>query len=260
MPSLDLFSLNGRNVLITGAGGAIGSILARAMSEAGATVGLQDLDSEMIRESKRAIEASGGKAFIFAADLTDVNLCSELVSNVVSMMGSIDILVNCAGINRRKPISDVTVEDFNSIVAVNMRAIYFLSQAAYPFMKAQAYGTIVNVGSLTARYSFMSGSVYAATKAATSSITRSCALEWAKDGIRVNCIEPGYVKTNFTRPVWDNPKRNEWFNNLIPMGRLALPEELIGPVIFLASEASSYMTGQSILIDGGLLSGADPNH
>ena len=257
MAGLELFSLKGKNVLISGAGGAIGSVLAQHLAQAGATVGLQDLITEKMYESKKIIEAAGGSAYLFTADLTDTNACAQLANEAALAMGSIDILVNCAGINRRKPIIEVTPDDFDAIVAVNMRAVYFLSQAVYPFMKAKGSGTIVNVSSITARYSFNTVSVYAATKAAVSSMTRSFAREWIADGIRVNCIEPGYVKTEFTRPLWSDPKRNEWFNRFTPIGRLAFPEELVGAVIYLASDASSYVTGQSILIDGGVLSGAD---
>lgn len=257
MAGLELFSLKGKNVLISGAGGAIGSVLAQGLAQAGATVGLQDLTTEKGQEPKEIIEAAGGSAYVFAADLTDTHACTQLAIEAASAMGSIDVLVNCAGINRRKPIVEVTPDDFDAIIAVNMRAVFFLSQAVHPFMKAKGSGTIVNVSSITARYSFKTVSVYAATKAAVSSMTRSFAREWVADGIRVNCIEPGYVKTEFTRPLWGDPKRNEWFNHFTPIGRLAVPEELIGAVIYLASDASSYVTGQSILIDGGVLSGAD---
>ena len=257
MTGLELFSLKGKTALITGAGGAIGSVLAQALSQAGATVAIQDLNLEKLQQPKKIIEASGGRVFTFAADLADTTACSLLAAEAASALGSIDILVNCAGINRRKPIVDVTLDDFEAIVAVNMRAVYFLSQAVHSIMKVKGSGSIINVSSITARFSFNTVSVYAATKAAVSSMTRSFAREWISDGIRVNCIEPGYVKTEFTRPLWGDPKRSEWFNDFTPIGRMAEPEELVGAVIYLASEASSYVTGQSILIDGGVLSGAD---
>lgn len=257
MAGLELFSLKGKTVLISGAGGAIGSVLAESMAAAGAVVGLQDLTKEKLQKPREIIEASGGIAYLFAADLTGEDACALLVAEAISEMGSIDILVNCAGINRRKPIIEVTPDDFDAIVAVNMRAIFFLSQAVFPSMKAKGSGVIVNVSSITARYSFKMVSVYAATKAAVTSMTRSFAREWMADGIRVNCIEPGYVKTEFTRQIWENPERNDWFRRSVPAGRLATPEELVGAVIYLASDASSYVTGQSILIDGGLLSGGD---
>jgi NAD(P)-dependent dehydrogenase (short-subunit alcohol dehydrogenase family) len=180
-----------------------------------------------------------------------------VVEEAAKLMGGIDILINTAGINRRKPIDDVTPDDFDAIVSVNMKAIYFISQAVHPIMTATGGGTIVNMSSLSARYSFNTISVYAATKAAVSSITRSSAREWAKDKIRVNCIEPSVIKTDFTKPLWGEPHLSKWFDETTPIGRLSNPDEIIGSVIFLATDASSYITGQSIVIDGGILSGAD---
>ena len=195
-----------------------------------------------------------GADFSFAADLSVVDECRALVARAEEEMGGIDILVNCAGINRRKPIDDVTPEDFDAIVAVNMRAVYFVSQAVHAGMKARGGGAIVNISSMSARYGYNTISVYAATKAAVTSMTRSFAREWVKDGIRVNCIEPAVVKTEFTKPLWDEPHRERWFADNLPMGRLIDPPELVGAVIFLASGASSYITGQAITIEGGLLS------
>jgi NAD(P)-dependent dehydrogenase (short-subunit alcohol dehydrogenase family) len=247
--STELFSLSGRNVLITGAGGVIGTELARAMAAAGGVIGAQDLTIE------RAV--SVGADFSFAADLSDVDECRTLVARAEEAMGGIDVLVNCAGINRRKLIDDVTPDDFDAIVAVNMRAVYFVSQAAHAGMKARGGGAIVNISSMSARYGYNTISVYAATKAAVTSMTRSFAREWVRDGIRVNCIEPAVVKTEFTKPLWGEPHRERWFADNMPMGRLIDPPELVGAVIFLASGASSYITGQAITIEGGLLSGAD---
>lgn len=247
--STDLFSLAGKNVLITGAGGVIGTELAHAMAAAGAVVGAQDLTMERAD----AVAAT----FSFAADLSVVDECRSLVARAEQEMGGIDILVNCAGINRRKPIDDVTAEDFDAIVAVNMRAVYFVSQAVHVGMKARGGGAIVNISSMSARYGYNTISVYAATKAAVTSMTRSFAREWVKDGIRVNCIEPAVVKTEFTKPLWGEPHRERWFADTMPMGRLIDPPELVGAVIFLASGASSYITGQAITIEGGLLAGAD---
>jgi NAD(P)-dependent dehydrogenase (short-subunit alcohol dehydrogenase family) len=206
---------------------------------------------------KESIVKNGEKVFTIAADLSSASECKVVVEEASKLMDGIDILINTAGINRRKPIDDVTPEDFDAIVSVNMKAIYFISQAVHPIMTAAGGGTIVNMSSLSARYSFNTISVYAATKAAVSSITRSSAREWAKDKIRVNCIEPSVIKTDFTKPLWGEPHRSKWFDETTPIGRLSNPDEIIGSVIFLATDASSYITGQSIVIDGGILSGAD---
>lgn len=253
----EMFSLAGKSVLLTGAGGAIGSVLARSLAACGAIVGLQDIAEAKVTDVAAEIKAAGGTAYTFEADLSSTDACASLIAEASAAMGAINVLVNCAGINRRKPIDDVTPEDFDAIVAVNMRAVFFLSQAVHPVMKAQGGGAIVNISSLSARYSFNTISVYAATKAAVTSMTRSFAREWVADGIRVNCIEPAVVQTEFTAPLWDDPKRSVWFKEFTPIGRLAQPHELVGAVVYLASDASSYVTGQSITIEGGILAGAD---
>ncbi|MFM7146357.1 MAG: SDR family NAD(P)-dependent oxidoreductase [Actinomycetales bacterium] len=245
----DLFSLTGLNALVTGAGGAIGTVLCRGLQAAGATVAAQDLTIE------RA-EATGMPVSI-ATDLSQAQACRELVDQATGALGGIDILVNCAGTNRRKPIDDVTEDDFDAIVAVNMRAVYFTSQAVHATMRARGAGSIVNISSLSAKYSYQTISVYAATKAAVTSMTRSFAQEWARDAIRVNCIEPSVVQTEFTKPLWGEPHRQRWFEATTPLGRLARPEDLVGAVIYLASPASAYVTGQALTIEGGILSGDD---
>jgi gluconate 5-dehydrogenase len=257
MTGIDRFSLAGKNVLLTGSGGAIGSLIAVEVAAAGARVALQDLTAEKVAAPAETIRAAGGDVFTLGADLSDAANCSLVVAQAAEAMGGIDVLVNCAGINRRKPIDDVTVEDFDAIVAVNMRAVFFLSQAAHPFLVARGGGAIVNLSSLSARHSYRTISVYGATKAAVTGMTRSFAREWAVDGIRVNCVEPAVVQTEFTKPLWDHPDRGRWFAAHSPLGRLAQPDEIVGAIIFLASDASSYITGQSIVIDGGITSGAD---
>lgn len=252
-----LFSLEGKRVIITGAGGSIGSLVAEAMAARGAIIGLQDISAEKVDLVRERIEAAGGSAIALVSDLSTAEGAAEMVHEGARRLGGLDVLVNGAGINRRKPITEVTPDDFDAIVAVNMRAVYFASQAAHEVMKSGGGGAIVNLSSLSARFSFVTISVYAATKAAVSSMTRSCAREWAAAGIRVNCIEPSVIKTEFTKPLWGEAHRQRWFDETTPIGRLALPEEMIGSIIFLATDASAYITGQSIVIDGGILSGAD---
>ena len=252
-----LFSLDGKRVLVTGGAGTLGNLISKAFAERGAVVTIQDLNQERLDEVTKSISTKSSKVYSIAADLSDPAECTRVVSVANQLMSGLDIVINTAGINRRKPISEVTEEDFDAIVSVNMKAIYFISQAAHPIMKTAGGGVIVNMSSLSARYSYNSISVYAATKAAVSSITRSTAREWAKDKIRVNCIEPSVIKTDFTKPLWGEPHRTKFFDETTPIGRLSNPDEIIGSVIFLATDASSYITGQSIVIDGGILSGGD---
>jgi NAD(P)-dependent dehydrogenase (short-subunit alcohol dehydrogenase family) len=252
-----LFSLKGKRTLITGGAGSLGTLIAQSFAQRGAIVTLQDLDQSRIDTVKKSITSNSENVFTITADLSDAEECKSVVDKANQLMGGLDIVINTAGINRRKLIADVTPEDFDAVVSVNMRAIYFISQAAHPILKAAGGGTIVNMSSLSARYSFNTISVYAATKAAVSSITRSTAREWAKDKIRVNCIEPSVIKTDFTKSLWGEPHRSKWFDETTPIGRLSNPDEIIGTVIFLATDASSYITGQAVVIDGGILSGGD---
>jgi NAD(P)-dependent dehydrogenase (short-subunit alcohol dehydrogenase family) len=252
-----LFDLAGRRVLITGAGGALGSVIAHAFAERGARVGVHDLSAERAQPIVEAIRSAGGDAIAVIGDVATAEGSASVVQQGAQALGGLDVLLNGVGINRRKPIEDVTPEDFDAIVSVNLRAIYFASQAAHAIMREQGKGCIVNLSSLSARFSFNTISVYAATKAGVTSLTRSCAREWASDGIRVNAIEPFVIKTEFTKPLWGEDHRERWFDHITPVGRLGVPEDLVGSVVYLASDASSWVTGQTIVLDGGLTAGAD---
>jgi gluconate 5-dehydrogenase len=252
-----LFDLTGRRVLITGAGGALGSVMARAFAERGARVGVHDLAPERVAPIVESIREAGGEAAEVVGDVSTAAGSAEVVRQGADALGGLDVLLNGVGINRRKPIDEVTPDDFDAIVSVNLRAIYFASQEAHRIMRPQGRGCIVNLSSLSARFSFNTISVYAATKAGVSSLTRSCAREWAADGIRVNAIEPFVIKTEFTKPLWGEDHRQRWFDHITPIGRLGSPDDLIGSVVYLASDASSWVTGQTIVLDGGLTIGAD---
>jgi NAD(P)-dependent dehydrogenase (short-subunit alcohol dehydrogenase family) len=252
-----LFDLTGRRVLITGAGGALGSVMALAFAERGAHVGVHDISADRVAPTVEAIQAGGGAAVAVIGDVSTAEGSAEVVRQGADVLGGLDVLLNGVGINRRKPIDEVTPDDFDAIVSVNLRAIYFASQEAHRIMRPEGRGCIVNLSSLSARFSFNTISVYAATKAGVSSLTRSCAREWAADGIRVNAIEPFVIKTEFTKPLWGEDHRQRWFDHITPVGRLGVPEDLIGSVVYLASDASSWVTGQTIVLDGGLTIGAD---
>ncbi len=251
-----IFSLEGRTAFVSGAGGAIGSVLAGALAKAGATVAVHDVTLERAEPVRAAIEAEGGKAFAFAADLTDAAATRAVIDRAHETLGRLDILLTSAGVNRRKPIDDVSPDDFDAIVDVNLRSVYFLSQAAHPHLAAAGGGKIVHISSLSAKHAFNTISVYAATKAAVSQLTKAQAREWVRDNIQVNAIEPGFIKTVFTRPLWDDEYRSVWFENFIPQRRLGTPEDLIGPLLLLTAPGSEYLTGQTITVDGGVLSGA----
>ena len=251
-----LFSLQGKTALVTGASGGLGQAIARTLAEAGAIVGLNGTRLTGLEELRAEIEALGGKAVVLPADLGDVAACRALIADAHAALGRLDVLVNCAGINRRKPIVEVTEDDFDTIVAVNLRSILFLSQAAQPIMCAEGGGKIINIGSITSFDGLGDVSVYGATKGAVIQLTRTMAIEWAQDNIQVNCIAPGFMMTPLTEgPVWGDEGRRQWLLERIPARRPGMPEELAGAVLLLASQASSYMTGHTVVVDGGYLVG-----
>lgn len=250
-----LFSLSGKTALVAGGAGAIGRVVAEALAKAGARVIVHDLSPERLAVVEARFADQGLPFTGFEADLSEVAACEKLVADAVKVTGRIDILINLQGTNRRKPIAAVTPEDFDVITSVNFRSVYFLSKAVQPIMAAQGGGKIVHFSSLSANISFDTISVYAATKAAVTSLARSMAHEWAPDNIQVNAIEPGFVKTEFTRPLWDDAYRAQWFANYIPQGDLAVPEDMISTVLLLVAPSSKYLTGRSVVVDGGVLSG-----
>ncbi len=250
-----LFSLHGKTALVTGSSSGIGAVLAAALAEAGATVAVHGRDRARVEQTCHEIEKLGGRAITLVADISSVEACRELVDRASAALGRLDILINNAGTNRRKPIADVTQDDFDFVTALNVRSVYFLSQAAYPLMREQGGGKIIQIGSINIFYGLDGVSVYGLSKAAIAQLTKVMAVEWAKDNIQVNCITPGFVETPLSKPVWDDPHKAQWLLNRIPMRRAAKPEELIGVALMFASSASTYITGQNVVVDGGFLAG-----
>jgi 2-deoxy-D-gluconate 3-dehydrogenase len=252
----ELFSLRGRVALVTGASGGIGHALAVAQARAGAAVAVHGRNAANIDAALADIRAAGAEAHGFPADLAEVEACRSLVAAVHARWGRLDVLVNCAGMNRRKPIVNVTEDDFDTIVAVNLRSLFFLSQAAHPFMKAQGGGKIVHVASLTSFIGLGSTSVYGATKAAVAQLTQPQAVEWASDNIQVNGLAPGFIRTPLTeQSLWSNDRKRAWLLGRIPAGRGGTPRDMIATLLLLTAPGSAYLTGQTIAVDGGVLAG-----
>lgn len=251
-----LFSLSGKNALITGASGGIGAALAIALAEAGAVVGVHGRSADKVAETCRLVEDAGGRAFGLSGDLTSDDAPAILMADAMAALGSLDILVNCAGMNRRKPVIEVTPDDYETIMAVNLRSIFFLCQAAHRHLKAQGGGKIINISSINSLYGLGAVSVYGATKAGLAQLTRVMAVEWAADHIQVNAIVPGFIRTPLTEgPLWGTPHRAEWLIERIPLRRPGEPDELTGAALLLAGPASDYITGAAITVDGGFLAG-----
>ena len=250
-----LFSLAGKTALITGASGGIGRGLAVGLASAGAAVAVHGRNRDEIDKTCAQVEAAGGKALPLAADLAEPGTPKQLVMATVAGLGRLDILINCAATNRRNPISDVTEDDYDFIMTVNLKSAYFLTQAAYPHMRDQGGGKVIHIGSINAYYGLDTVSVYGASKGGLVQQTKVMAVEWARDNIQVNCIIPGFFHTPLSEPLWADPEKSHWFRSRIPMRRPGEPEEMVGLAIFLASPASNYITGESIIIDGGFSAG-----
>ena len=250
-----LFSLEGKRALLTGAGGGIGHALGAALAGAGARVALHARTREKLADLEGQIGREGGRAVVLTAELGDLEAARRLVGEAHAALGGLDILVNCAATNRRKPIAEVTEDDWDWILAVDLKSLYFLSQAAHALMGPQKSGKIIHIGSLNSQFALGSVSVYGAAKGAVAQLTKVMAVEWARDNIQVNCLIPGFVATPLSKPLWADPYKAGWMRSRIPARRPAQPEEMTGAMLLLASPASSYITGTTIVVDGGVLAG-----
>jgi NAD(P)-dependent dehydrogenase (short-subunit alcohol dehydrogenase family) len=251
-----LFSLDGSVAIVTGAAGGIGRWLAAGLGAAGASVLVTDVDEAGLEDLSASLVAAGIDAAPLAADLTAEDAPDTIVRAAVQRFGALHILVNNAAVNRRMPILEMDEDTWDWIVRVNLRTPYFLSQRAAREMIAQgAGGAIISISSLNVAYALEHVSVYGQTKAGVSQLTRHMALEWAEHGIRVNAIAPGWMDTPLAAPIWENPEMNRWIHNRVPLERPGDPPELIGACLLLASEAGSFLTGQTIIVDGGAQAG-----
>jgi NAD(P)-dependent dehydrogenase (short-subunit alcohol dehydrogenase family) len=252
----DLFSLAGRVALVTGASGDIGAALAEGLAAAGASVALSGRDAAQLEALRARIVADGGAATVFPADLAEHHAAAALAESVASELGRLDVLVNCAGMNRRQPATDVTAANYDLIMDVNLRAAFFLCQAAQPHMARAGGGKIINIGSLTVATGLADVSVYGMSKSALAQLTKTLAVEWAPHNIQVNCLSPGFIATELTEPLFANERRRGWILDRLPNKRPGRPADLIGMAVFLATPASDYMTGQTVFVDGGFTAGS----
>lgn len=253
MTILDAFRLDGKVALVTGAGRGLGQAMAIGLAEAGADIA--GLDRMEDFDTRDAVQSLGRRFFNISCDLykTPASELNNIVASVVTELGSLDILVNNAGIIRRAPALEFSEEDWDSVITINQRALFFLSQAAGRVMVEQGGGKIINIASML---SFQGGILvpsYTAAKSAVMGITRALANEWASKNINVNAIAPGYMATDNTAPLRADEKRNAAILERIPSGRWGKPADLKGIAVFLASSASDYLQGAIIPVDGGWL-------
>ena len=253
-----VFSLKDKVILFTGATGGIGSVICEGYAKAGASVALCDIGADKLAELEKKIKADGGEASSFMLDLTRMEDITNCVNCVMEKYGRIDVLFNCAGINKREGLLDVEESTYDRIMQINLKGLYFISQEVAKHMRKAGRGNIINMASHNSVGMLGGCSVYGATKSALTALTRSMAVEWAKFGIRANAIAPGHFLTPLTTVTWEHPTRSVYLKERIAMGRPGTPEEVLGAAILMASDASSYMSGMMVHIDGGCLAGGGP--
>ena len=250
---LDQFSIKGKKALVTGASRGIGKALAIGLAESGADVALVSR-SDKVRHTAERIEKLGRRAVVLQEDLCRPETAQSVVSACAEQFGRLDILVNNAGTTHRAPAEQFRDEDWEAVVELNLNAVFRLCRAAGRLMLEQGYGKIINVASLLSFQGGLTVAAYAASKHAVAGLTRALANEWAAKGITVNAVAPGYVRTEITEPLQKDPVRGPQILERIPQGRWAEPEDMVGAVVFLASDASSYVQGHLLVVDGGWLS------
>jgi gluconate 5-dehydrogenase len=250
------FDLTGKVAIVTGTSRGLGQYMARALAAAGADLVLTSRHSESLREFQREIEAMGRRAMALALDVRDQASIRRMAEEAAVHFGQIDILVNNAGCNVRKPSLEVTWEDWNLILDTNLRGTFFVSQAVAPHMIARRRGRIINIGSVTAVAGYAGLGPYGASRGGVKQLTMSLADDWGVHGITVNCLAPGWFKTAQNAVMYENQEWVRYLCDRIPLKRPGQPHDLDGAVVFLASDASEYITGQTLLVDGGISTGA----
>ena len=253
---LNRFSLAGKTALVTGGGSGIGRSFCRALGEAGAKVAVADIDESTATEAAAELESQGITAMPLRCDVTAESEVTAAVNRVASEWGRLTIAFNNAGIAMWQGSLDMTLDQWRRMMAINLEAVYLCAREEAKVMSRAGYGKIINTASMSAHIvnTPQKQAAYNTSKAGVLHLTRSLAAEWAEHGIRVNSISPGYTKTPLVAEVLETPEGKSilprWLEK-IPMARLAVPEDLQGAAVFLAGEASDYMTGSDILIDGG---------
>jgi gluconate 5-dehydrogenase len=247
-----LFDLSGRVALVTGAYRGLGFSIARGLAQAGATVILNGRKPEELTKAAKALTDAKLKADVAVFDITDRAAIKSAVDALIARHGAIDILVNNAGIQRRGPLVDFPQKEWDEIIATNLTAPFVVSQAVLPGMIARKRGKIIHIASLMSELARPTVVPYTAAKGGVRQLTRGMAVELAPMGIQVNAIAPGYFATEMNRALIDNAEFNAWVCKRTPAGRWGEPDELAGLAVFLASGASDYMTGQMLVMDGGM--------
>ena len=250
------FDLTGKTAIVTGASRGLGQYFGRALARAGADLVITSRRLADLLPFQAEIEAMGRRATPLELDVRDYASIRDMASRALDRVGRIHILVNNAGLNVRKPAIEITWDDWNLVLDTNLRGAFFVAQALAPHMIANGYGRVINIGSVTSVFGYAGIGPYCASRGGIKQLTMSLADEWGLHGITVNCLAPGWFKTKQNAVLYENERWVDYLTDRIPLKRPGLPNDLDGAIVFLASDASAYITGQTLLVDGGISTGA----
>jgi len=254
--SSDLFDLSGRVAIVTGTSRGLGQHFARALARAGADLVLTSRNRDHLAAFEAEIKALGRRAISLPLDVRNHESIEKMVADAAASFGALDILVNNAGCNVRKPALEVTWDDWNLILDTNLRGSFFVAQAVARRMIPRGYGRIINIGSVTSVAGYAGLGPYGASRGGIRQLTMSLADDWGKHGVTVNCLAPGWFRTEQNKVLYENKEWVDYLCDRIPVKRPGQPQDLESAVVFLAAESSRYITGQTLLVDGGISTGA----
>ena len=243
--------LKGQTVVVTGGSKGLGKDIALTFAELGANVAISGRNQETLDATLEELRAHNPNCIAVAGDLSDINEVKKLIDTAATQFGTIDVLVNNAGVNIAKPAMDVTEADWDTVLNLNLKSAFFASQAAAKYMLAQKSGRIINIASQMAFVGYIKRAAYCSSKGGMVQMTKALAVEWAKHGIRVNAVAPTFVETEFTEKQFEDAAFKEDVNRRILLDGLSQPKDTSGAVLYLASNMSNFVTGETIKVDGG---------